>query len=80
MNKSSAQKPKPGDFNAKIYKSLNQVYRFKKRLHRPLIIDDKPTKIHSNTKSRYLADDSYRPTQLKKLAEDIGWTDLDVGT
>jgi hypothetical protein len=49
-------------------------------LHRPLIIDDKPTKIHSNIKSRYLADDSYRPTQLKKLAEDIGWTDLDVGT
>jgi hypothetical protein len=49
-------------------------------LHRPLIIDDKPTKIHPSVKSRYLADDKYRPPQLKKLVNELGWSELDVGT
>ena len=40
--------------HAKTHKSRDHVYRFKKRLHRPLIIDDKPTKIHPTVKSRYL--------------------------
>jgi uncharacterized protein (DUF2235 family) len=66
--------------NAKTHKSRDHVYRFKKRLHRPLIIDDKPTKIHPSVKSRYLADDDYRPSQLKKLIEDVGWSRLNVGT
>ena len=66
--------------NAKMHKSRDHVYRFKKRLHRPLIIDDKPTKIHPSVKSRYLADDDYRPSQLKKLIEDVGWSRLNVGT
>jgi hypothetical protein len=45
-----------------------------------LIIDDKPTRIRPSVKSRYLADDSYRLPQLKKLAEELGWSDLNVGT
>jgi hypothetical protein len=65
---------------AKTHKSRDHVYRFKKRLHRPLIIDDKPTIIHPSVKSRYLADDNYRPPQRKKLVEDLGWSGLDVGT
>jgi hypothetical protein len=65
---------------AKTHKSRGHVYRFKKRLHRPLIIDDKPTIIHPSVKSRYLADDNYRPPQRKKLVEDLGWSGLDVGT
>ena len=66
--------------NAKTHKSRDHVYRFKKRLHRPLIIDDKPTKIHPSVKSRYLADDDYRPPQLKSLVNELGWSDLNVGT
>jgi uncharacterized protein (DUF2235 family) len=63
----------------KLHKSRGHVYRLKSPLHRPLIDDDKPTKIHPSVKSRYLADGSYRPPQLKKLVEQIGWDDLDVG-
>jgi uncharacterized protein (DUF2235 family) len=66
--------------NAKTHKSRDHVYRFKKRLHRPLIIDDKPTKIHPSVKSRYLADDDYRPPQLKSLVNELGWSKLEVGT
>ena len=36
--------------NAKTHKYRDHVYRFKKRLHRPLIIDDKQTKIHPSVK------------------------------
>jgi len=32
------------------HKSRNHVYRFKTPLHRPLIVDDKPTKIHPSVK------------------------------
>ena len=63
----------------KLHKSRGHVYRLKSPLHRPLIDDDKPTKIHPSVKSRYLADSSYRPPQLKKLVEQIGWDELDVG-
>ena len=66
--------------NAKTHNSRDHVYRFKKRLHRPLTIDDKPTTIHPSVRSRYLADDDYRPPQLKKLIEDVGWSRLNVGT
>jgi uncharacterized protein (DUF2235 family) len=64
----------------KLHKSRKHVYRLKKSLHRPLIIDKKPTKIHPSVKSRYLADKNYRPPQLKKLVEQLGWNKLDVGT
>ena len=63
----------------KLHKSRNHVYRFKKPLHRPLIVDDKPTKIHPSVKTRYLADSDYRPKQLKILVEALGWEGLDVG-
>ncbi len=64
----------------RLHKSRNHVYRLKKPLHRALIIKDKPTKIHPSVKSRYIADSKYRPPQLKKLVETLGWAGLDVGT
>lgn len=63
----------------KLHKSRKHVYRLKSPLHRPLIIDSNPTKIHPSVKSRYLADSSYRPKQLRKLVERLGWDSLDVG-
>lgn len=66
---------------AKTHKSRNHVYRFKTPLHRPLVVDDKPTKIHPSVKERYLADSNYRPPQLKRLLGDDGdWDRLDIGT
>lgn len=62
-----------------LHKSRKHVYRFKCPLKRPLIIEDNPTMIHPSVKSRYIADSSYRPTQLKKLVEESGWECLDVG-
>lgn len=65
----------------KTHKSRNHVYRFKRPLHRPLLIEDKPTKIHPSVKARYLADNSYRPAQLTTLlGDDEDWDGLDVGT
>jgi len=46
-------------------------------LHRSLIIDGKPTKIHSSVKARYLDDISYRPPKLKKLVDKLGWDSID---
>lgn len=63
----------------KVHKSRNHVYRFKKPLRRPLIIEGVPTKIHPSVKARYVADISYRPKQLKQLVEQNGWDGLDVG-
>jgi uncharacterized protein (DUF2235 family) len=63
----------------KLHKSRNHVYRLKSPLHRPLFIDSKPTKIHPSVKSRYLADSSYRPPQLRKLVEHLRWDNLEVG-
>ncbi len=63
----------------KIHRSRKHVYRFKSPLHRPLIIDDKPTKIHPSVKARYLADSRYRPPRLKKLVESLGWDNLNIG-
>ncbi|MDA3791141.1 MAG: hypothetical protein PF503_21920 [Desulfobacula sp.] len=60
----------------KLHKSRNHVYRLKSILHRPLIIDGKPTKIHPSVKSRYLADNSYRPPRLKKLVDELGWNNI----
>ncbi|WP_300457236.1 DUF2235 domain-containing protein [Desulfobacula sp.] len=63
----------------KLHKSRKHVYRLKSPLHRPLMIDGKPTKIHPSVKSRYLADTSYRPPRLKKLVDQFGWDNIDVG-
>lgn len=63
----------------KIHKSRNHVYRLRSLLNRPLVIDEKPTRIHPSVKTRYLADTAYRPPQLKKLVDNMGWDNLDVG-
>jgi hypothetical protein len=63
----------------KLHKSRKHVYRFKSPLHRPLVIKDKPTKIHHSVKKRYEADPNYRPLKLKEFVENNGWENLDVG-
>lgn len=63
----------------KLHKSRKHVYRFKSPLHRPLVIKDKPTKIHPSVKLRYERDPDYRPPKLKELVENYGWENLDVG-
>ncbi|RLA46184.1 MAG: DUF2235 domain-containing protein [Gammaproteobacteria bacterium] len=64
---------------AKLHKSRNHVYRFKRPLHRTLIDSEKPTRIHPSVKQRYLADNKYRPPKLKALVATIGWDAIDVG-
>jgi uncharacterized protein (DUF2235 family) len=61
------------------HNSRNHVYRLKQPLHRTLIVQHKPTKIHPSVKQRYLADSSYRPPQLRQIVEGSGWDALDVG-
>lgn len=63
---------------ASLHRSRNHVYRLKQPLHRPLIVEGKPTAIHASVKARYLADSSYRPPQLRALVEERGWEALDV--
>jgi uncharacterized protein (DUF2235 family) len=68
------------DTLSKIHKSRNHVYRFKSPLHRPLLVEGKPTRIHPSVKARYLADENYRPQQLRTLVDTQGWDNLDVGS
>lgn len=63
---------------ARLQKSRNHVFRFKKPLHRCLERADIPLGIHPSVKERYRHDASYRPPQLKKLVEEKGWNALDV--
>lgn len=63
----------------KLHKSRNHVFRFKSPLHRPVLVKDKPTKIHPSVRSRYLADNRYRPPQLRQLVEQVGWDNIEVG-
>lgn len=63
----------------KLHKSRDHVYRLKSPLHRPLIIPDKPTKIHPSVKARYETDKGYRPPRLQELVDRLGWEGLDVG-
>ncbi|SDN72226.1 DUF2235 domain-containing protein [Vreelandella arcis] len=65
--------------HARLHQSRKHVYRFKKPLDRPLVIDDKPTLIHPSVKARYERDDRYRPKQLKTLVEQYGWQGLTLG-
>ena len=62
----------------KLHRSRKHVYRFRSPLHRPLIIDGKPTMIHASVKSRYFADPGYRPPQLRELVERFGWDNINV--
>ena len=62
-----------------LHTSRNHVYRFKSPLHRPLVVEGKPTKIHPSVKTRYEMDAGYRPPKLKALVEQYGWEGLDVG-
>jgi len=62
-----------------LHKTRKHVYRFKRPLHRPLVVKDKPMRIHPSVKARYLADSAYRPTCLRELVERDGWDNLDVG-
>lgn len=64
---------------ADLHRSRKHVYRFKKPLHRELLLDDRPTRIHPSVKARYLADKDYRPKQLENLVETVGWEKLEVG-
>jgi len=63
----------------KLHKSRKRVYRLKRPAHRELMVEGKPTQIHPSVKARYLADDHYRPVRLKKLVDEFGWDQLDVG-
>ena len=65
---------------ANIHKSRNHVYRLKSPLHRPLIIADKPTLIHPSVKDRYLADSTYRPLNLTKMVDRVGWDNIQFTT
>jgi len=63
----------------KLHKSRKHVYRFKRPLHRQLLDEEKPCKIHPSVKARYEKDPNYRPPELKALVEEYGWGNLDVG-
>lgn len=62
-----------------LHKSRRHVYRLKSPLDRPLVIKDKPIRIHPSVRTRYESDSSYRPAQLKALVDQDGWDALDVG-
>jgi uncharacterized protein (DUF2235 family) len=63
----------------RLHESRKKLYRFKRPLHRAISIDNIPTRVHPSVKSRYEAEDKYRPKQLRKLVDNIGWQDIDVG-
>lgn len=62
-----------------IHNSRKHVYRFKKPLDRPLVLEDTPILIHPSVKARYKRDKRYRPPALKTLVETHGWESLNVG-
>lgn len=64
--------------DAPVHRSRKHVFRFKRRLHRDLQPKDKPTKVHASVRTRYEADESYRPPSLKKLVDTVGWDGIEV--
>ncbi len=64
---------------APINRSRRHIYRFKRRLYRPLSCVGKPTMIHQSVRQRWDADPNYRPRELVKLVAD-GWDTVDVDT
>jgi len=65
--------------SAPLHKSRKHVFRFKKPLHRDLVLEEIPTRVHPSVKERYLASSKYRPKQLEKLVDSVGWGGIDVG-
>lgn len=63
---------------APINRSRRHIFRLRKPLHRDLVVENKPIKIHWSVKSRYLQDDEYRPPKLKELVRSKGWDNLDI--
>jgi len=64
---------------AATHKSRRHIYRVRRPLDRPLIVEGRPTRIHPSVRTRYEADERYRPPRLKALVESVGWDGLDVG-
>lgn len=65
--------------NAPLHRSRRHVYRFKKPLHRELVVKNTPIKFHPSVKARYESDSEYRPPQLETLINEVGWGGIDVG-
>jgi len=65
--------------SAPLHQSRTHVFRLKEPLHRDLLIDGVPIRIHPSVKARYETDDTYRPPKLKTLVESLGWSGLDIG-
>jgi len=64
---------------APLHKSRKHVFRLKEPLHRDLVIDGVPTKVHPSVKARYETDTDYRPPKLKALVDRLRWSGIDVG-
>lgn len=63
---------------AALHNSRRHIFRLSKPLIRDLHVKDKPTRIHSSVKQRYLRDSAYRPSSLEKLLGNEGWDSIDL--
>ena len=61
-----------------LHKSRRHIFRLKKVLHRPMIDQRFPSKIHQSVKDRYHKDSSYRPKILEELIQRVGWGGIKV--
>ena len=61
---------------ARWHDARRKVYRLRRKLDRELVIRNIPTWIHASVKARYEADPAYRPSELKRLVESVGWDGL----
>jgi uncharacterized protein (DUF2235 family) len=62
--------------DAALHRSRNHVFRLKRPLHRPLLVEGRPTVIHPSVKARYESDPDYRPKPLQALVDSVGWDQL----
>ncbi len=63
---------------AKIHQSRTKAFRLRRKFHRPLVIEDKPTAIHISVQQRYLSDSKYRPMKLEAVVSSIGWDNITI--
>ena len=63
---------------APLHKSRRHIFRFKRPLHRPLVREGTPTKVHPSVKARWDANPGYRPAKLVELVAN-GWDTVNVG-
>ena len=63
---------------APLHESRRHVFRLRKSLHRPLVDNRFPTAIHNSVKIRYQQNPDYRPPQLTKLIDAVGWSGVDL--